>query len=197
MFAQRRPLPGPLARPRRGLAPRRPRQESGDRCGDSDTRAPTSKGIHRSASVGSDHPAIRGAVIAFVEEGIVRRLHAGLLLLGEGESRQGPTGTDMLTSAFAEKGPPSQCSRFGVCLVGFRGPGSSIPAHTLTFGRGSRPTRRAWTTWTGCAGPMASTVPCAVGRRRGSCLMAAGPVGCAAGGCPRLRARSFTGRGPH
>jgi|SRR5450755_2774078 hypothetical protein len=40
-------------------------------------------------------------------------------------------------------GPPSQCSRFGVCPVGFRGPGSSIPAHTLTFGRGSRPTRRA------------------------------------------------------
>ena len=33
VFAQRRPLPGPLALPRRGLAPRRPRQESGTDAG--------------------------------------------------------------------------------------------------------------------------------------------------------------------
>jgi hypothetical protein len=32
-FAQRRPLPGPLALPRRGLTPRRPRQESGTDAG--------------------------------------------------------------------------------------------------------------------------------------------------------------------
>ena len=55
----------------------------------------------RVLAVGCDHPAIRGAVIAFVTERSCRR-RAWLLLLGEGESRQGPTGTDMLTSAFAE-----------------------------------------------------------------------------------------------
>ena len=37
---------------------------------------------------------------------IVRPLHAGLLLLGGSESRDSPTGTDMLTSAFAESARP-------------------------------------------------------------------------------------------
>ena len=35
-------------------------------------------------------------------EAVVRRALAARSGLGEGESRQGPTGTDMLTSAFAE-----------------------------------------------------------------------------------------------
>ena len=33
------------------------------------------------------------------------------MLLGDSASGQGPTGTDMLTSAFREMGPPSQCSK--------------------------------------------------------------------------------------
>ena len=102
VFAQRRPLPGPLALPRRGLAPRRPRQESGTVAGILTPARPRRKGFtgqprdkaeadpRRRTSVTSGHRARPEASIRTSPPGRIQ------------SSRLAPFGRDLDDSLVAE-----------------------------------------------------------------------------------------------
>lgn len=85
---------------------------------------------------------------------------------------------ELETWAFAGRGYPCKCSTVLGCWT-VRCPGCTTPAASPKSGRGSRMMRRAWTTWTGCAGVTASSARTASVSSPGGCAMDDTPVGTA------------------
>ena len=92
-------------------------------------------------------------------------------------------------------GPPSECSRFVECRERSRDQPSTTRGPMRIFGAGFRMIGRAWTTWTGCAGPTASGALCVTVSRGGGCPTADGRAVVVGVVSRRPPARSFTAHG--
>ena len=107
-----------------------------------------------------------------------------------GHEHDGSTAEDVLMYAgcTAQVGYPFHCQDRGLATC--HPVACTTRGRTPNCGRGSRTTRRAWTTWTGCAGLPGRCARSAAGRRRRS------PAGGRGGAGAAIKGSAFPARQP-